>query len=140
MKKRIWGLLVTMCSLFALLLVGALSYKSKIESKACMEYFKRTSMKKCVVTIDNDFFSWSGSPIKPTVTVLYNGITLTENTDYTVTYSNNIDAGTAKVKVKGIGNYRGSQSKQFTIKRAQEYGGIVTISPNSTDVGIWTLV
>ncbi len=116
MKKRKIGLFVTMCSLFAMLFVGIISYKTQVESNACFDYFKRVSMKKCVVVLDNDYFSWTGAPIKPTVKVLYNGLTLNENVDYTVTYMNNTNAGTAKVKVKGIGNYRGSQSKTFTIK------------------------
>ena len=68
MKKRKIGLLVTMCSLFAMLFVGIISYKTQIESNACFDYFKRTSLKKCAVALDNDFFEWTGQPIKPAVT------------------------------------------------------------------------
>ena len=40
---------------------------------------------------------------------------LKEGTDFTVTYSNNKKAGTAKVKVTGKGNYTGSVTKTFEI-------------------------
>lgn len=48
------------------------------------------------------------------------GKTLTLNTDYTVSYSNNINVGTAKVTVAGKGDYTGSKSVEFTITKAPE--------------------
>ena len=36
--------------------------------------------------------------------------------DFKVKYSNNMDAGTGKINIRGIGNYCGSISKKFTIK------------------------
>lgn len=47
--------------------------------------------------------------------------TLKLNVDYTVTYKNNINAGgeTATVIIKGIGEYQGTVTKEFSItKRA----------------------
>ncbi|MCR4923883.1 MAG: hypothetical protein K5931_07760, partial [Lachnospiraceae bacterium] len=41
---------------------------------------------------------------------------LTEGSDYLLTYSNNLDAGTAKVFIIGMGEYIGSISKTFKIK------------------------
>ncbi len=41
---------------------------------------------------------------------------LTKDTDYTVTYKNNTDAGTAKIIVKGKGSYFGKVTKTFKIK------------------------
>lgn len=41
---------------------------------------------------------------------------LRRGTDYTVAYSNNKKHGTAKVTIKGIGNYRGTIAKSFQIK------------------------
>ena len=40
---------------------------------------------------------------------------LEEERDYTVSYKNNTKVGTATVVIKGIGNYRGSISKEFKI-------------------------
>ena len=43
---------------------------------------------------------------------------LTKGTDFTVSYSNNTAAGTATVTVKGKGDYSGTVTKNFTIKKA----------------------
>lgn len=59
--------------------------------------------------------SYTGSAIKPSVIVKYNDKTLTLNKDYTLTYSNNINIGTAKILIKGIGNYTGQNSVTFKI-------------------------
>lgn len=48
---------------------------------------------------------------------IYNGqAKLAEGTDYTVSYLNNIETGTGKVVVEGMGNYTGKVEKTFTIK------------------------
>lgn len=44
--------------------------------------------------------------------------TLVEGSDYTVTYKNNVNAGTATVTVAGINAYNGSVKKTFKITRA----------------------
>ena len=59
--------------------------------------------------------TYTGSAITPTVTVTYDGATLTEGTDYTVAYSNNVGPGTATVTITGIGGYTGSTSLTFMI-------------------------
>lgn len=43
------------------------------------------------------------------------GTLLIQGKDYTVTYKNNVDAGTASVTIKGIGNYTGSRTEKFKI-------------------------
>lgn len=60
---------------------------------------------------------YTGKAICPAVTVKHGGKTLKKGTDYTVTYSNNTKAGTAKVTVTGKGNYKGSAVKSFLICR-----------------------
>ena len=69
--------------------------------------------------------TYTGSAITQTLSVSYNGKTLTEGTDYTVTYSNNTNVGTANVIVTGIGAYKGSVTKTFKINAAagQSSGG-----------------
>ena len=59
--------------------------------------------------------TYTGSAITTTVTVTYDGATLTEGTDYTVAYSNNVVPGTATVTITGIGGYTGSTSLTFLI-------------------------
>lgn len=53
--------------------------------------------------------------ITPPVTVRMGDVTLTENQDYTVTYSDNIDVGTASVTITGTGNYTGTRVLNFNI-------------------------
>ena len=62
--------------------------------------------------------TYTGSAKKPNVTVKDGDYTLVEDKDYTVTYSNNTNAGTATATVTGKGNYTGSVSKNFTINKA----------------------
>lgn len=58
----------------------------------------------------------TGSAIAPVVTFKLGNKTLTAGTDYTVSYENNKNVGTATVKVTGAGNYKGSKSAAFEIK------------------------
>ena len=58
---------------------------------------------------------YTGSEIRPNVTVTVNNTTLRLNTDYTVSYTNNRNIGTATVTVTGRGNYTGSQKAYFKI-------------------------
>ena len=46
-------------------------------------------------------------------------VSLKNGTDYTVSYKNNVNAGTATVTIKGKGNYTGSVNRKLTIKRAK---------------------
>ena len=69
-----------------------------------------------------DSYNYTGAAIKPTPTVTLGGKTLTSGTDYTVSYSNNTNAGTATVAIVGKGNYTGTLTKNFTIKTGAASG------------------
>ena len=71
--------------------------------------------------------TYNGSAQKPSVVVKDGETVLEEGVDYTVSYSNNTNAGTATVTVTGIGNYSGTASKTFTINKAR---GSVSFSPD----------
>lgn len=62
--------------------------------------------------------TYNGSAITPDVTVIIGEKTLTKNTDYTVSYSDNVNAGTATVTITGKGDYTGKASATFTIAKA----------------------
>jgi hypothetical protein len=72
------------------------------------------------VKLGTTSYTYSGSENKPSVTVTYNGTAKPAlGTDYTVAYTDNINAGTATVTVTGIGtNYTGSKTVTFAIKQA----------------------
>ncbi|MCD7797128.1 MAG: hypothetical protein LUG95_05855 [Clostridiales bacterium] len=67
------------------------------------------------VSLDAASYSYTGSEIKPAVTVTDNGVTFLNSTDYSVSYSNNVNVGTATVTVTGINGYTETVSKEFTI-------------------------
>ena len=62
--------------------------------------------------------TYNSQALTPTVTVKDGTTTLKLNQDYTVSYSNNVNAGNATVTVKGMGNYAGETSKTFVINPA----------------------
>ena len=77
----------------------------------------RLSISKASVKLSYTKATYSASYKKPSATVTLNGKKLTKDTNYTVSYKNNRNAGTATVTVKGIKNYSGSVKKTFTIQR-----------------------
>lgn len=62
--------------------------------------------------------TYTGSTITPSLQIENNGDTLIEGTDYSSTYSDNINAGTATVTVNGNGKYSGSRNVTFQINKA----------------------
>ena len=75
------------------------------------------SVSPAVVTLSADSLPYNGTAQTPAVTVVLDGKTLTENTDYTVFYRSNKNAGTATVEIRGEGKYEGLTSRTFTITR-----------------------
>ena len=73
------------------------------------------NLSQCTIKLSKSSYAYDGKAKKPTVTVKDGTAVLKEGTDYTVTYGNNINAGTAKAKVTGKGNYKGTVTKNFTI-------------------------
>lgn len=61
--------------------------------------------------------TYIGSAITPEVTVTDGNTPLVYDTDYTVTYSNNTNAGNATVKITGKGNYHSYKNVTFTINQ-----------------------
>ena len=64
--------------------------------------------------------TYTGSEIKPEITVVDAAKTLVEGTDYDVAYTKNTNAGTGEVTVTGKGNYSGAVTKPFAISAKQE--------------------
>lgn len=90
-------------------------------------------IRDAVITLLKTQMPYNGAAQTPAVTVVYKSgdrdENLTEGTDYTVTYSNNINAGTASVKIEGIaGRYIGSVTKTFTITRIAQTLSLEAVS------------
>lgn len=68
------------------------------------------------ISLSDYWFDYSGRAIKPAVTVTLDySTTLRPGVDYTVSYKNNVNAGTASVVVTGKGNYGGTATETFDI-------------------------
>lgn len=65
-----------------------------------------------------DAVTYTGEEQKPAITVKDGETTLTEDIDYILAFSDNVNAGTATVTIKGKGNYDGTANASFTINKA----------------------
>ena len=65
----------------------------------------------------------------------WNGTQLTKDTDYTVNYTDNTNAGKATVTVTGTGNYIGTKTENFTIAPAQLNDATVKVNGTYTYTG-----
>ncbi len=62
-----------------------------------------------------EHYTYTGSAVRPSFRVYSGNRQLLEKRDYTVSYKNNINAGTASLTVKGKGNYGSRETSSFEI-------------------------
>ena len=67
---------------------------------------------------------YTGEPIEPSVLVFDHSVLLKRGTDYEVEFTDNIEAGTATVVIKMIGNYTGEYTTTFEIKLRHIHQGV----------------
>ena len=100
--------------------VGSKSqYEANYYWKQFKEIIEKTHMKSSYISIEpiSDVY-YTGLAQTPAPVVKDGSTILTNGTDYTVSYSNNINAGSATISVTGTGNYIGSKNTNFTINKA----------------------
>ena len=89
--------------------------------------------------VDTDVYiphqTYTGEKIEPSVTVTLDGKTLTAGTDYTVTYSDNIDVGTASVVITGQGIFTGTKTSTFQIMPASISDADIAAIPDQPYTG-----
>ena len=74
-----------------------------------------TAISKAKVSGIDASYAYTGADIKPLPIITYNGATLVEGTDYTLSYDKNVDIGTATLTINGKGGYTGSVKKTYKI-------------------------
>lgn len=72
-------------------------------------------LKDINVSVDTSEKTYSGRKINPKVVIKDGNTVLKYGTDYTVTYTDNIDIGTGKGVIEGKGFYKGKITKTFAI-------------------------
>ena len=78
---------------------------------------------------------YTGSALEPAVEVVLDGDLLAQGTDYTVFYSDNVNAGKGSVKITGTGDYTGSANAEFTISPASISGAAISGVKNKVYTG-----
>lgn len=103
----------------------SLFQKIELEIKVIVEKIAPEQLAEpdTTVTLENNSYVYNGTAQTPKVTVTHTGkdgkeLNLIKDKDYTLTYEDNKNAGTAKVTVTGKGAYEGSIEKTFTITPA----------------------
>jgi hypothetical protein len=92
---------------------------AKYDVEVIANFKARTSIASATLnlTLPEGGYVFDGEAKEPAVTVTLGGSTLASS-NYTVDYSDNINAGTATVTVTGKNTYTGSATKNFTISKA----------------------
>ena len=95
-------------------LTGKGSYTGKTERQFTI---KQNDISDNRATIPYLNYTYKGTAIEPEPTLKISGKKLVKDTDYTVSYKNNIKCGqlTATVTLTGKGNYKGTTTRQFNI-------------------------
>lgn len=91
-------------------------------------------------TITGSSASYTGAEITPKVTLRNGQTPMDEGIDYTIEYFNNINAGTAEIKLVGIGNYTGERTEEFKITALPISNGKVTVADIPTQIYTGTAI
>ena len=91
-------------------------------SKSIVLTINKLDIANCAVTLSASNFIYDGKAKEPAVTVKNGNTTLTLGRHYLVSYADNTNAGTATVRVKGIGGFQGEKTVTFTISKPAAKG------------------
>ena len=92
---------------------------------------KVTSIGGASIAFAEEQYTYTGSAIEPAPVVTLNGETLTKGSDYTVSYTNNVNAGSATCTISGTGSYSGTRSAAFTIAKVDMNDCTATLERSS---------
>lgn len=89
---------------------------------------KELTLDDTEISLGQPEYTYTGEEILPDVTVTFGDKILEADKDYTLSYKNNVDAGTAAVVLEGIGYYSGTKELQYTIVPASIDDTVVSTS------------
>ena len=116
---------------------GDATAKVTVEGKELVTTFKinPANIAETTVTLDPENGTYNGSAYTPGVTVTFNGATLVEDKDYTLSWDKTgfTNAESYTVTVTGKGNFTGTKNAVFSITPADIKGAVVTIDQNTFD-------
>ncbi|MFZ7101504.1 MAG: GLUG motif-containing protein [Peptococcaceae bacterium] len=128
-----WDGLIWMCAVDKLPVLFEL-FELAEQSGDVGLYLTARDIQYATVTPDTTSFTYNGSQQLPTLTITFDGETLTEDTDYTVSITSTdgsgtsagTTAGTVTLTITGIGSFYGTKNLTYTIGKKP-----ITITPNS---------
>lgn len=85
--------------------------------KAFTSDIEPVDLSDCTILLSDTAYDYDGTIKEPGITVRNGDVTLSPDIDYTISYSDNIHAGTASATVHGIGSYTGTSTAYFDIKK-----------------------
>lgn len=97
--------------------ITAASGSNYTGSKMQEFYIAPCDLSDATLTLAETKYEYTGDAIKPEVTVVVDGKTLTKDVNYEVSYSNNVEPGTASITITGKDNYAGSATTTFVIEK-----------------------
>ena len=96
------------------------SHRYTVKSNVTLYALWVRDLEDAEIRLSKTSYTYTGKNICPGVTVTYDDEKLIKGTDYTVTYSRNINAGSAYVTITGKGKYEGRIRRSFKITRAAQ--------------------
>lgn len=78
-------------------------------------FIRQVSLTQANIAFSQSSYLYTGTALTPKPAVTWNGMTLTENVDYTLSWHDNERQGNAYVTVSGMGNFTGVRNKYFYI-------------------------
>ncbi len=101
--------------------VGTTTITVALASNPAISATKTVSVERATIgtaSVSVGACTYSGKVQKPAVSVRLGSRALVAGRDYSLSFTNNVNAGTAYVRIAGIGSYSGMKTVPFTIARA----------------------
>ena len=115
--------------------VGDATAKVTVAAKELVTTFKinPANIAETTVTFDPENGIYNGSAYTPGVIVTFNGATLVEDKDYTLSWDSSdlTNAGSHTATITGKGNFEGTKNAVFSINPADIKGAVVTLDQNT---------
>lgn len=108
--------LVTLCAI----LVALFSVVFGVSTSKKANAFYKIDLSKCDIHLGGTNFDYTGKGIYTSVYAKYKGKFMVRNTDYTVTFKDNVNVGKASVIVQGKGKYTGTKTLYFNINSPEK--------------------
>lgn len=116
-----------------ILIFGARGAKDPvIDLNPDLSVIGRTDISGCTAVLSNTAYTYNGKARTPDITVKSGLTTLVKGKDYQITYRNNINAGTAAVVINGCGDYIGTKTITFSIKKAGNTIAVANITKTAS--------